>query len=203
MGINSRPLCKALLKKFRLRGACYVLLVGVLTAGIFAQVSPPAPDLPSDQQVLAFLTESIDWYRHRAVEEQLATEPVDLVFLEDNRPVAAQIVQLSFEFARADASLAATFQAGKQKASAAIASGSFNNAHIRRALMCLWPIIRSDSPLNDNAAPRIASSARRCAACTVSLPRGIGMHPGSDSHFAYPEFWSSSSSLAFLPSQSP
>lgn len=124
MWINSRPLCRALLKKFKLRGACYVLLVGVLTAEISAQVSPPAPDLPSDQQVLAFLTESIDWYRHRAVEEQLATEPVDLVFLEDNRPVAAQIVQLSFDFARADASLAATFQAGKQKASAAIASGS-------------------------------------------------------------------------------
>jgi Mechanosensitive ion channel len=124
MWINSRPLCKALLKKFKLRGACYVLLVAVLTAEISAQVSPPAPDLPSDQQVLAFLTESIDWYRHRAVEEQLATEPVDLVFLEDNRPVAAQIMQLSFDFARADASLAATFQGGKQKASAAVASGS-------------------------------------------------------------------------------
>ena len=124
MWINSRPLCKALLKKFKLRGACYVLLVVVLTAEISAQVSPPASDLPSDQQVLAFLTESIDWYRHRAVEEQLATEPVDLVFLEDNRPVAAQIVQLSFDFARADASLAATFQAGKQKVSAAIESGS-------------------------------------------------------------------------------
>jgi hypothetical protein len=74
--------------------------------------------------VLAFLTESIDWYRHRAAEEQLATEPVDLVFLEDNRPVAAQIVQLSFNFARADASLAATFRAGSERASTAIASGS-------------------------------------------------------------------------------
>ncbi len=100
------------------------MYLAVFTAEISAQVSPPASDLPSDQQVLAFLTESIDWYRHRAVEEQLATEPVDLVLLEDNRPVAAQIVQLSFDFARADASLAATFQAGKQKATAAIASGS-------------------------------------------------------------------------------
>ncbi len=124
MWINSRPLCKALLKKFKLRGACYALLVAVLTAEISAQVSPPASDLPSDQQVLAFLSESIDWYRHRAVEEHLATEPVDLVLLEDTRPVAAQIVQLSFDFARADASLAATFKAGKQRASAAIASGS-------------------------------------------------------------------------------
>src|SRR5208283_2666923 len=48
----------------------------------------------------------------------------DLVFPEDNRAVAAQIVQLSFDFARADASLGAKFQAGSQIASAAIASGS-------------------------------------------------------------------------------
>jgi len=109
--------------RVKLRCACYVLLVVVLTTGISAQVSPPS-DVPSDQQVLAFLTESIDWYRHRAAEEQLATEPVDLVFLEDNRPVAAQIVRLSFDFAKADASLGATFQAGSQTASAAIASGS-------------------------------------------------------------------------------
>src|SRR5208283_1320576 len=124
MWISSRSLCKALLNKLKLRGVCYVLLVAVLTAEISAQVSPPPSDLPSNQQVLAFLTESIDWYRHRAAEEQLATEPVDLVFLEDNRPVAAQIVQLSFNFARAEASLAATFQAGSERASAVIASGS-------------------------------------------------------------------------------
>jgi hypothetical protein len=124
MWIASRARCMALLKEFKLRCACYVLLAIVLTTGISAQISPPASDIPSDQQVLAFLTESIDWYRHRAAEEQLATEPADLVFLEDNRVVAAQIVQLSFEFARADASLTVMFQAGNQRASAAIASGS-------------------------------------------------------------------------------
>ena len=93
-------------------------------AGSFAQITPPGSALPPDQQVLAFLTESIDWYRHRAVEEQLATEPADLVFLQDKRPISAQIVQLSFDFARADASLAAAVQAGNQKASGAIASDS-------------------------------------------------------------------------------
>ena len=128
MWIASRARCKAVLKKPKLGCACnmllYVLLAFVLAAGICAQVSPPKSDLPSDQQVLAFLTESIDWYRHRAAEEQLATEPADLVFLEDNRVVAAQIIQLSFDFARADASLAATIQVGDQTASAAVASGS-------------------------------------------------------------------------------
>lgn len=124
MWIASRSRCKAQLKEFKLRCACYVLLVVALTAGMSAQVCPPASDLPPDQQVLAFLTESIDWYRHRAAEEQLATEPADLVFLEDNRPIAARIVQLSFDFARADASLGAAVQAGNPSASAAIASGS-------------------------------------------------------------------------------
>jgi hypothetical protein len=101
-----------------------VLFVAVLTAGLSAEVSPVASDLPSNQQVLAFLTESIDWYRHRAVERQIATDPVDLVFLEDNRQLAGQIVQLSFDFARADASLAAASPANNQKGSAAAASAS-------------------------------------------------------------------------------
>src|SRR5208337_2431789 len=117
-------LCGAPSRKFKLREACYLLLLAVIAVGLSAEVSPAASDLPSNQQVIAFLTESIDWYRHRALERQIATEPVDLVFLEDNRPVAAQIVQLSFDLARADASVAARSAAGDQKGSTAIAPGS-------------------------------------------------------------------------------
>jgi len=125
MWISSRPVCKALLKKLKLRDAGYFLAIVVLTSGISAQVSPSASDLPSKQQVLEFLTNSIDWYRHRAIEGQLATDPVDLVFLQDNRPMAAQIVQLSFDFARVEASLAeATSEAGNQRENAGVASGS-------------------------------------------------------------------------------
>jgi hypothetical protein len=109
------------LSKLKLRDYCYLLLLPVPTAGLSAEIPPTASNFPSGQQVIAFLTESIDWYRHRAIEERLATEPADLLFLQDNRPIAAQVVQLSFDSARADASLAATFRAGNQKASAAIA----------------------------------------------------------------------------------
>lgn len=108
----------------KLGGVFCVLLELVLTFGMSAQIAPPVSDLPSDQQVLTFLSESIDWYRHRAIEERLATEAADLVFLRNNRPIAAQILQLSFDFSRADASLAATLQAGNPKASAAIANNS-------------------------------------------------------------------------------
>ena len=48
-----------------------VLFLAVLAAGLSAEVSPAASYLPSNEQVLAFLTESIDWYRHRAVGNKL------------------------------------------------------------------------------------------------------------------------------------
>ena len=121
--IRSRAVHRTLLSKFKLYYA-YVLLVAVLTVGLSAQVSPAASDLPSNQQVIAFLTQSIEWYRHRAIERQIATNPVDLAFLENNRHIAAQIVQLSFDFARADASIAAAAPAGNQKGSLETASGS-------------------------------------------------------------------------------
>ncbi|MGC2324837.1 MAG: hypothetical protein WA463_19535 [Terriglobales bacterium] len=91
------------MSKFKLYYYAYGLLVAVLTVGLSAQVSPAASDLPSDQQVIAFLTQSIEWYRHRAIERQISANLVDLVSLQDNRTIAAQIVQLSFDFARADA----------------------------------------------------------------------------------------------------
>src|SRR5208337_3333110 len=121
MSMRLQLLCEALSSKFKLREACCLLLPAVIMIGLSAEVSPPASDLPANQQVIAFLTESIDWYRHRAIERQIVAEPVDLVFLEDSRPGAAQIVQLSFDFARADAQFSATPEADTQKGSTAIA----------------------------------------------------------------------------------
>src|SRR5215469_3047685 len=92
--------------------ALYLLFVLVLSVGLSAEVSPPVSALPSNQQVIDFLTGCINWYRQRAIEQQITTDPVDLVFLEDNRPLAVQIVQLSFNFARADALAASTVSAG-------------------------------------------------------------------------------------------
>lgn len=56
-------------------------------------------DFAPKQQPLTFLTETIDWYRHLSVTQQLATDSSDLLFLEGNRPISAQIVKLSFEYA--------------------------------------------------------------------------------------------------------
>jgi Mechanosensitive ion channel len=89
-----------------------VLLVGLLSPGLLSADSqiPESYSLPSKQQVITFLTDTIEWYRYFAVERQIAAEPFDFLFLDDNEPVGTQVVQLSFDFARTDASLAATSQ---------------------------------------------------------------------------------------------
>ncbi len=115
---------KRLSSNLKLRIFCYLTVMAMITVGLSAQISPAVSDLPSNQQVITFLTESIDWYRHCAFERLIATEPVDLVFLEDSRPGAAQIVQLSFDFAKADAQFSAMSAADSKKGSTAIATGS-------------------------------------------------------------------------------
>jgi len=85
-----------------------VLVLIVLAVGISAKMAIAASGLPTNQQILAFLTETIDWYRHRGIEAQIANDPVDLAFVKENRPVAGQIVQLGFDFARAGAAMATT-----------------------------------------------------------------------------------------------
>lgn len=104
--------------------ACTLVVVAVLVAGLPAQVTPAVSDLPSDQQVIAFLTQSIAWSRQGAVEAQIAANPADVVFLEDNRVIAAQIVQLSFDFARAAASVASLAPPSTQKMDTAAAGGA-------------------------------------------------------------------------------
>jgi len=103
--------------------------MAVVTVGLPAQVLPAASEFPSKQQVIAFLTESIDWYGHCAIERQIANDPVDLVFLQNNRPGAAEILQSSFDFARADAQFSTAAAADSQKGSA-IATRSPDLAHL-------------------------------------------------------------------------
>lgn len=102
-----------------MRKLVYLISVAMITAGLSAQVSPAVSDLPRNQQMVAFLTESIDWYRHSAIERQVATDPTDVAFLEGNRPGAAQILQLSFDFARAGAQFSAIQRPDAPKVSSA------------------------------------------------------------------------------------
>ena len=81
MRMSLRALSKPLSSILKLRKFWYLTVMAMITVGLSAQISPAVSDLPSNQQVITFLTESIDWYRHCAFERQIATEPLDLVFL--------------------------------------------------------------------------------------------------------------------------
>ncbi len=92
--------------------ALWVILFA-LSATSVAQNSSPQQStsaqvnlaLPDPQQVLGYLNQSIDWYRHLTVEEDNATDATDTLFVNDDRQMATQIVRLSFDFGRAAAQL--------------------------------------------------------------------------------------------------
>ena len=81
-----------------------------------AQSTPSSTPAPSIQpsQVIEFLSHTITWYRQSGVEQQLATEPADLTYIQENRRVADQVVQLAFDYARAQAQLLAKQSAKAQ-----------------------------------------------------------------------------------------
>jgi len=73
-------------------------LLGISASDLTADDQPPADPTPA--QVIQFLSQTVDWYRHVQQEEHIATEPTELGFVSDNRRSAAQIVRLAFDFAR-------------------------------------------------------------------------------------------------------
>jgi small-conductance mechanosensitive channel len=67
--------------------------------------NPPSGNPPDAQQIIAYLNEALDWYHHVGQQQQIATEPSDVAFLSDDRQISKQILQLAFDFARAQAQL--------------------------------------------------------------------------------------------------
>lgn len=65
-----------------------------------AQTATPVVDHGED--IIPFLNQTLVWYR-QVVAQQAASEPSDLIFLNDSRRIADQAVRLSFDFARARA----------------------------------------------------------------------------------------------------
>jgi hypothetical protein len=79
------------------------IVAAVMAGGLFADAPPSTYQLPSNSEVIGYLLQSVNWYRHAYAERQAANEPADFVFLDDNQAIERQIVKLSFEFAKADA----------------------------------------------------------------------------------------------------
>src|SRR5881394_2471024 len=106
-----------------LLSAAFVLWVAL--SGV-TQVAAPQPAAPAMQpsQIIDFLSHTINWYRQLAAEQQLATEPSDVTFLQENRRVADQVVQLAFDYARSQAQLQVKQASRSQTANPAATGGS-------------------------------------------------------------------------------
>ena len=78
-----------------------IVLVVSLGYGRALSESPPAP-AAKGIDVIAYLTETIDWYNGRVVEQQIAKEQRELAFVANNQRISRDIVRLAFEFARAE-----------------------------------------------------------------------------------------------------
>jgi hypothetical protein len=87
---------------------CCAIFAIAISGGLSADTTQGSYQVPSDAQVIGYLLQSVNWYCHVYTERQVASDPGDLVFLNDNQAIESQIVKLSFEFAKADVALAKT-----------------------------------------------------------------------------------------------
>jgi small-conductance mechanosensitive channel len=93
------------LKQGAQAAACCAIVAAAMADGLSADIPPRTYQLPSSSEVIGYLLQSVNWYRHVYTERQVANQPADLMFLDDNQAIERQIVKLSFEFAKADAML--------------------------------------------------------------------------------------------------
>ena len=82
----------------RLLNFMTVLVIALNSGLALSQTQPEVP--PKPPSIITYLTETINWYRGTVVEQQIANEPGDITFQEDNRRISNQIVRLAFDFAR-------------------------------------------------------------------------------------------------------
>ncbi|MGZ4790092.1 MAG: mechanosensitive ion channel domain-containing protein [Terriglobales bacterium] len=92
------------------------LVLFVLLAICIVSAQEPAPNAEA-QSIISFLNQTVVWYHQLTLQQQLATEPSDILFLNDNRQIADDVVRLSFEFARARAQVLAAQGQGTTSAS--------------------------------------------------------------------------------------
>jgi hypothetical protein len=85
--------------------ACCAMVAAAIAGALSADATQSTYQLPSNSEVIGYLLQSVNWYRHVHTERQVVSEPADLMFLDDNQALERQIVKLSFEFAKADATL--------------------------------------------------------------------------------------------------
>ncbi len=71
-------------------------------ASLFPQTASET-SLATGDEIIRFLNQNLVWYRQLTALQQVVTEPNDVLFLNDDRRIADQVVRLAFDFARARA----------------------------------------------------------------------------------------------------
>jgi len=102
-----------------------ILLILSLSIGVHSQTTNvPGPPAQDPAVIVHFLSQTIAWYRQTAAEQQLAGEPSELTFLEENRRVADQVVRIALDYARAQVELETNATTSQASSSAAANSQS-------------------------------------------------------------------------------
>jgi len=70
-----------------------------------ARATAKATPKTDDRDTLNFLNQLIAWYRQLAIEERLAVEPTELLFLRNDHRMGLEAVNLGFQYAHARAAL--------------------------------------------------------------------------------------------------
>ncbi len=71
-----------------------------------AQPQPTASAQPDERAgVINFLGEAIAWYQQLSAEERFGAEPAEMLFVNDDRQTALEVLKLAFQYARATAAL--------------------------------------------------------------------------------------------------
>jgi small-conductance mechanosensitive channel len=83
------------------------LAIGFSTLLIAQSRNAAPPPLPNSSELLRFLDQTVSWYGRLDAEGQLADQPTDVLYVNDDRQIAGQIVVRSFEFAKAYSQLLA------------------------------------------------------------------------------------------------
>jgi small-conductance mechanosensitive channel len=82
------------------RYAMFAILLVVCLGRSQAFPQDPPESAPKSDAIIEYVTETISWYRGTIVEQQIANEPIDITFLNENRQISGGIVKLAFDFAR-------------------------------------------------------------------------------------------------------
>ena len=67
--------------------------------------STPAAPSGETQRIISFLNQTIVWYRQQSSVQQSATEPSDVLYVNENHELADEVLRQSFDFARARAQI--------------------------------------------------------------------------------------------------